>query len=237
MQLTLADLQDAGLPIQQLDPAQLSLSSRETAVPYTIANNTITFEGQAATDRYTAAHTYILEVGKPGQLAETAVSSAPVHSTIHLEENTVYESRARTPSHSATWFWHAIQPGSVITITATLPDHATGPWSLTMALWGLSANSDITPDHDLDVRLNGQPLTTLQWDGAAALTETIDLPPNELHPGSNQITFDNPTADNPVDVMLLDWVEIKYTSPGSASHSTNQQTVKPTDLSLARRPS
>ncbi len=217
--LTLADLHSAGFAVAQIEPDNLYLSSEGTAVPYTILNNSLVFYGQAPTNRYTRRRVYVLEAGKAGVLmGETAVSPTPNAPTIttltqthHYEQNQLYESRARTPTNEAVWFWHKLQPDGTVTVDFNLPQLSDGSGQLTVSLWGLSSNPQTAPDHDSEVRINEHHLTTLQWDGAAGITKTIIIPPGILHSGHNQITFNNPTAaNNPVDTMLLDWIELTY---------------------------
>ena len=252
IRLTVAELQSAGFTIQQLDPDHLYLSSGGTAVPYTILDNTLIFygqapTGQAPTDRYTPTRVYLLEAGKRGMLMpQTAVSPIPDHPAVptilqtqHLEQNELYESRARTPTHDSTWFWHKIQPDGTFTIDLTLANAADGSGQITFNLWGLSSNPNISPDHDLNVLINGQPFTTLRWDGTAPLTQTVTIPAGLLHQGSNQITFNNPPAENLVDLMLLDWMDLMYhASPALTGQpfSINTQAGNVQVADMAQRP-
>ncbi|MEJ2749976.1 MAG: hypothetical protein P8183_19030, partial [Anaerolineae bacterium] len=98
VQLSLADLQAAGLSVTDLDSSQLYLSQAGTAVPYILTDTALIFYGQAPTSRYTAVRPYILEAGKAGQvMAETAAvpdsSKTPLTALPqerHLEENQLY---------------------------------------------------------------------------------------------------------------------------------------------------
>ncbi|KAA3658955.1 MAG: hypothetical protein DWQ04_23615 [Chloroflexi bacterium] len=228
VRVTRTDLQSAGFEIDQIEADNLYLSSAETAVPYTIHNNALIFYGQAPTNRYTPTRVYMLETGKKGVLMEeTAVSlipNAPTFSTItqtqHFEQNNIYESRARTAANDTVWFWHKFQPDGHFAIDLNLPHLLHDSSQITISLWGLSSNPQIKIDHDIDVLINDHFLKTLQWDGAITHTETIIIPAGLLHSGQNQITFNNPPSiDNPVDIVLLDWIDLTVTT---TSAPTNQ---------------
>lgn len=233
--LSLAEMQAAGLDIEQLQPARLRLSHNGTAVPYTLHHNHLIFYGQSPTDRYTPTRTYVLETGKPGLLMrETAVPPNPssptlptIQQTTHLEKNLIYESRARTPTHQSVWFWHQIQPGDTVQIEVMLPDITGGSGQLTLKLWGLNNNPQMDPDHDADVYLNGRFLSTIRWDGAAVHQPILTIPEGLLQTGHNRLELRNPTtATNPIDVMLLDWLEISYTaSPILTGHAFTTPTA------------
>jgi hypothetical protein len=207
--LTLAELQAAGLALAQLDPDNLYLSSDETAVSYTIHNESIRFFGQAPTNRYTPTRVYVLETGKRGVLGDAGVSK---DATTHFEQNLLYESRARTATNEIVWFWHKLQPNSSVQIDFNLPTRTNSSGEITISLFGLSSNPEAAPDHDVDILINDQFLTTMRWDGPNAYRKTISMPPNMLRSGNNTISFSNPTATNPVDVILLDSFDIAFTT-------------------------
>ena len=182
--LTLADLQAMGLEIAQLANDNLYLSSGETAVSYTIHNNTVRFFGEAPTNRYTPTRVYVLETDRHGILEDKRDSLFPNKTqTIHFEENHLYESRARSAANDVVWFWHKLQPNSSTPIDFDLPTLTTSSGELTINLFGLSSNPETTPDHDVEIAINNQFLATIKWDGATTHSETLPIPQSLLHAG------------------------------------------------------
>ncbi len=236
-QLSLKDLQENGLEIDSIDAQNLHLSTAGTAVPYAIQQNSLIFYGQAPDSRYTAFRPYILTVGRPGKLvSKTAVipPTDPNSRTITLEENLIYESRARNDETAPVWFWHKINQGQQTTLDANLSDVSDGAGKLTLTLWGFSDNAAVLNDHDFDVNLNGRFIQTIRWDGATHLTTELNLPPNSLQNGKNEITLDNSTPGvSSLDIFYLDKLLIQYqTNPSTTS--TQPIIKQPASLSLMR---
>ncbi len=237
-QLSLKDLQENGLDIDTIDAQNLHLSTAGTAVPYAIQQNSLIFSGKAPGSRYTAVRPYILTVGRVGKLvSETAVilpTDANSH-TITLEENLIYESRARHDENAPVWFWHKINQGQQITLDVNLTDVFDGAGTLILTLWGFSDNAAILNDHEFDVMVNGRFIQTIRWDGATHLTTELQLPPNSLQNGNNEIILDNskPGA-SPLDIFYLDKLLIQYQINPT---TTNAQPIikQPADLNLMRK--
>ena len=231
--LTLADLQATGLAINQLAYDNLHLSSGETAVSYTIHNNTLRFFGEAPTNRYTPTRVYVLEIGKQGVIEDNPDSPLPDKTqTIHFEESHLYESRARSAANDVVWFWHKLQPNNSTAIDFELPSLTNSPGEITINLFGLSSNPETVPDHDVEIAINNQYLATIKWDGATTHSETLPMPQSLLRIGQNTISFNNPADENPVDVMLLESFDVTFTP---TLHIPLTQT--PVNIELMRNPS
>ncbi len=223
--LTLTALQAAGLNLDALEATNLHLSSAGTAVPYLLQGEQLIFYGQAPDNRYTATRPYLLTVGKAGaQMAQTAVSAAPatllndLPQTMRLEENNVYLAQARRADDSDLWFWQEIGLQQKVSLTFNLPSlSSNSAATMRLHLWGISYNAAIENDHDFDLILNGQYVTTVSWDGQTYYTAEVPLPPGLLKTGNNSLVLDNtPEGAAMVDIMALNWIELVYMAPATA---------------------
>ncbi len=213
--LTLAELQATGLDLPALDDEQMRLTHGGTAVPYLLQDDALLFYGRAPNSRYTTSRPYLLQIGQPGELIkDTAVppstaTTDTVTYPLHLEENHLYEALALDNDHADPWFWHKISRGQVVEIPFALPEVADVPAQLHLQLWGQTHSPDTPDDHDLDVRVNGQPVETIRWDGPTHYETTITLLPGLLHEGENTITLSNETPGAVLlDIMLLNWLKL-----------------------------
>lgn len=242
VQLTLADLQAAGLAIAELDAAQLHLSRADTAVPYHLAADSLIFYGQAPANRYTAVTPYILQTGKAGILmtetAVTATAAAASPSIIpqqrHLEENHIYLSQTYQDEQSDVWYWQTLGQEETIELSIELATVIDSPATLHLQLRGKTSNPEVELDHDFDLIVNDQTVTTVRWDGEIDYTAPVDLPGNLLRPGANKIILDNavPGASF-LDIMELNWLELDYAAPATAVNDRLQfHQPEPANLSL-----
>ncbi len=223
--LTLAALQAAGLKLDALDATNLRLSHAGTAVPYLIQGDQLIFYGQAPDNRYTATRPYLLTVGDAGeQMAQTAASTASAPAlddlpqTLRLEENNLYLAQARREDDSDLWFWQEIGLQQKVSLTFNLPSlSSNSAATMRLRLWGISYNPAIENDHDFDLILNGQYVTTVSWDGQTYHTAELSLSPGLLKTGNNSLVLDNtPEGAAPVDIMALNWIELTYMAPATA---------------------
>ena len=223
-------LQQAGIVIQaeQWNADSISLHYREMAVPSYWQNETLIFYGQAPTSLYTNQRPYLLTISTTSgpQIAHQAVSPTTISGeprpsiitkTQHLEENLTYISTTATKDYPDTWYWQTIHVQQDFTLSFELPDIERGGSRLQIHLFGTTEDASLPDDHDLDLIINDQKLTTLTWDGVTHYTADLPLPPNTLQVGANSITLDNkPAGAAFVDIMQLDWIELDYPAPAQA---------------------
>lgn len=225
-QITAKDLAEVGIKFSSFSANDLELSTQDQSVPFFFEDDTLIFYGQAPTSRYIANRPYILAVGDNGILmSETAVSDIQTNAfpldaiikKIHLEENYLYESQARSHSENDVWFWETIRQGQSFPISFELPAVADGAGDLIIQLVGISYNNEVDNDHDFDVIINGIPIDTVQFDGETVHNATLTLPPGTLQEGQNEIILDN-TAEGAafLDIMQLNWLELTYNAPTTA---------------------
>ncbi len=239
-EVSLADLQKAGLPVTSLADADLSLTQADTAVPIHILDDNLLFYGQAPAGRYTNIRPYILTVGEKGTvMEETAVTTtvtAPLTElpqTLHLEENHRYLSPARQDDQSDVWFWQTVGQGQKVSLTFDLAVVSDSPAALRLHLRGTTLNPEVDFDHDFDLSLNGQKLDTVRWDGETVYTSETAVPVGLLKTGQNELILDNeiPGASF-LDIMELNWLELDYVAPATAVNDRLQfsQTNSPVTL-------
>jgi len=72
------------------------------------------------------------------------------------------------------------------------------------------------PEHELEIRLNGEPIGTAVWDGTEHNVYEAEIPATRIVAGGNELTLDVPkryypdSGDLIVDVVLLNWIEMEY---------------------------
>ena len=225
-QITEKELAEAGIKFDSFSAGTLMLTTQDQPVPFYFDDDGLVFYGQAPTSRYTASRPYILEVGDDGLLMpETSASSGLSASTtldttlskLHLEENLLYESQARSHNEDDVWFWETIRQGQSFPLTFDLPDVADGAGELTVQLIGVSYNAEVENDHDFDIIINETAVGSVQFDGETVYTATLDIPADTLKTGKNELVLDNsPEGAAFLDIMQLNWVELAYNAPTTA---------------------
>lgn len=221
--LTGDDLAQAGLTLATWDSDTLRLRTGETAVPYLLHSDSLIFYGQAPTNRYTPQRPYLLEIGHPGTLIsqrpinrDDAPPVSEMHQTLFLEENHLYAAEA-TSQGIDLWYWQEIPQQSSLPVTLNIPSLSDAPAELRLQLRGVTHNPQVENDHDLDLRLNGQPLATVRFDGQTVFTDTIPIPSGLLKTGDNELLLDNtPEGASFLDVVQLNWIELTYATPPTA---------------------
>jgi hypothetical protein len=242
VQLSLADLQSTGLDVAALDAAHLHLSQANTAVPYLLTDDSLIFYGQAPTSRYTAVRPYILQTGKAGKvMMETSTATETTQPSVsiiqqqrHLEENHIYLSQAYQNEQSEVWYWQTLGQEEKIELNVELAAVADSPANLRLQLLGKTSNPEVEQDHDFDLIVNGQTVTTVRWDGETSHTGEAELAAGLLRTGPNQIVLDNavPGASF-LDIMELNWLELDYAAPATAVNDRlqfNQPETSPMTL-------
>ena len=217
-------LKEKGFDVPDLATTPLQFEANGQPVGYLIADDALIFYGQAPQDRYTTIQPYLLSVAEDGEATPempafsipnpttTILSGLPI--TVHLEKNNIYRSDARTENSDLDpWFWEFIRINKTVEVTIQLPPSLDGSGTLDIGLWGFTDISDVNPDHDLDILINGENIGTIYGDGQTIFSDTLTLPAGILQAGENNITLDNaPTGEAPFDVTYLDWFQITYTT-------------------------
>lgn len=119
------------------------------------------------------------------------------------------------------WTWADLrQPGAPL---AAFPFEvptveASQPATLTMWLIGYTSIAAVTPDHRVDVSLNGSPLGNVAWDSKQAITATLPITPGLLLSGTNVLSLTLPGLPGvAVEGEWLDAFLIRYARGSGAS--------------------
>lgn len=220
--LSLRDMQQAGLSIDQLAPNRVGLTHQGAHVPFFVADDALYFYAPPANSRYHTSQTFWLTANEQGMEMKTAVSPQATPTTPQIqhtiEQNNIYEARAATAVFEP-WFWVRVDYGQQSEVAFQFPHQPQGDARLTVPLWGLTHHTEIAPDHAVDLYLNDAFVKTAVWDGQTAHAAQVDLPAGLLKQGDNMLRLDNRDGDV-VDIFLLDSITIEADAlPDAAAQS------------------
>lgn len=238
--LTREALAAAGFPVNGADPAKLHLTraGNEIAAEWDgdgdalfEAGEQILFYAEPRFSRYTATDTYILSLESTAGLRMGSRSAAPGASpagnaglTANAEVNTLYTPTCYCGELPAgrdgdRWIWDIVRrpDRAVLSYTLQLPNaNTTRPGALSAYFIGYT-DPPASPDHRVDVSLNGAPLGRIEWNGKLAVTATLPITPGILRSGANNVTLTLPGRPGvTIEGMWLDAFSIRYTR-GSAA--------------------
>jgi len=178
-------------------------------------------------EKYTAENVYWLDVDGPAGLRIGEISGIPTGNppqpllftdTQHFEEDNRWYTLHR--SDEDTWFWERISlstASSVVTSTYTLdlPGLASSinPAVLLGELFSATENSSVDPDHHIQLFINDHPTPILEslWDGSGRYSFEVEIDPQLLNAGSNQLSLVASLASNTTAAQFdIDWFELSY---------------------------
>ncbi len=237
-EVRLKDLKNFNQGIASLSAESLRLSQDGIPIPYLLDDESLYFYGIAPESRYASYRPYMLSMTEPGILMNERIVSVAgdrrvdtITDTIHIEENNLYDSRSipaeeQYPHNFDPWYWTTIQNDDEISIDFGLPDIGADSGALIRtALYGATSIGSVDPDHDIDLYLNGIHVDTITWDGETHIITDSLIEPGVLVPGTNTLVIDNlnegrasetgiestnDSSRSPLDIVRLDWVDIKY---------------------------
>ena len=228
-QLTYADISDAGIDVDNVDPRTFKLHNQgDEAAIYVVGEDDgefdtedyILFYGQRMTSMYTDTNVYWLTMGgfsglrmgeRDGTLGASTVLTS-FQTTNRWEEDLYYQSTIAKPDTIPSeeekdhWFGGFIatfgEPASE-SYAIMLHNVAVSPppYSSTVRgyLHGFS-DFDDNPDHHTKVFLNGHLLDDATWDGQVEYQFETDIPQSYLLEGSNTISVECPFTGLPITV-------------------------------------
>ncbi|MGC9024504.1 MAG: C25 family cysteine peptidase, partial [Chloroflexia bacterium] len=231
--LTYSSLQQAGLPVDSLDPRTLRLFRYGQEVAIRVLGeedgrfdpqDAVLFYGRPLSgNRYTDAEVYWLTYGGAAGRRMERRNGTPGGGTVpssyalteHLEENhNYYPMMPWRPDHDH-WFWNYTYPeGGISAQTYSFPAHplAEEPYTATLRLHlhGGNRDDDVNPDHHIRVLLNSTLLGDLWWDGRVELTPTWSFSSVLLQPSGNTVRLEAPGDTGAVaDWVVYDWLELE----------------------------
>ncbi len=232
--ITYEALAGIGFPVTAVDPNSLRLTRAgiEIAAEWDgdadaafEPGERLLFYADPRFSRYTATDTYFVSIGAEPGLRMTGRSAAPggqpagvAWTTETAEINALY-----TPDcfcgvlpagrDGDRWTWDTLRrpDRAVMTHTIGLPTvDATQPATLTLWLLGYT-DPLLTPDHRVDVSLNGTALGRVEWDGKLAVTATLPITSGILGSGANTVTLTLPGLPGVgVEGAWLDAFAVRY---------------------------
>jgi len=245
--VTYAELQNAGLPVDSLDPRTFKLWLDGAEVDIQVvgeadgnfnSSDYILFYGQAANTRYAGPNVYWLTYGNGNGARMAAQSVAPgsgsvpvsFSRTLHMEENHEYSASIPMTEGGDHWYWDKFRAPcynpynckATKTYTFDLANLATGSYTATLRprLRG-STSYSANPDHHAQFWLNGHFLGDAYWDGTGEFTGTFSFDQTFLITGTNTISYYVPldlgVSD---DAGFTNWLEIDYHDVYSAENDS-----------------
>lgn len=219
---------------------------------YFEAGEELLFFASPRFSRWTGADIYFLSMDSTdgrmnSRAADLTASAGTPWVKVVFEENKIYTPEcycAPIPEgrDGDRWVWEHLL------YTEPLPGETSTPVSkdFTFNLKGLNGSQNPTltlwligqtelfpsPDHKVNVAVNGQNLGTRQWDGKNSYATDFTFPANYLNEGENTLTLSLPGQTGiPVDGIWLDAFSIQHARAGSLSageslHFSGENTQK-----------
>ena len=231
--LSYADLQAAGIPVQELDPRTFRIHHLGHEVAIYVSgeedgrfdsDDAIYFYGQGLDGKYTDVNIYWLshEAGEGLRMAQRDVpptvgtTPASFETTVHIEENLNYLSNL-PKGEGDHWYgqYYRITPRSSVptrTFTITLESVATGVYTATLRplIWGQTSYI-VNPDHHLKFYINDTLIGEGYWDGATAFDQELSFDQRLLTSGQNTITIEAPGDTGAErEIGYVNWLEVDY---------------------------
>ena len=232
-QVTYADLDAAGLPVDTLDPRTLRLLNGGSEVAIRVVgeedgvfhpDDYLLFYGVKINgSKYTNANVYWLTYGqanglrmaeRDGSLSGGATVPTSTGASTTAEQNTWYTSIFTGADEVERWIWdwiYAAAPASK-TYPIALANPAPEPYTATLRaqLYGYVDNV-LNPDHHTRLYVNNNLVEDVWWDGIGWRLSEVTFPSSYLIAGQNVIKVECPN-DTSVgyDLVYIDWFEIEY---------------------------
>ncbi|MFZ1630306.1 MAG: C25 family cysteine peptidase [Anaerolineae bacterium] len=210
--LTYSDLVNAGVPVADLAPQHLHLTSGypavEVASEITGASDgrfdptdEIRFYGQARDSKYGAMNTYWLAYDNTDGVRMAVRNGTPANgttpsafqTTAMFEQDLLYRSSLPFLDQADHWFWDgwAVEAGHSQTISFTLSvtNPVAAAASLLVAYQGEFFSYIVSPDHHVQVVLNGHLLGEATWDEALPFNKTFNFDGGWLLRGDNTVAI------------------------------------------------
>ncbi len=199
-------------------------------VPLALTADGLVVFGQGYQDDYTNKDALFLRrisgqtaAGQPMQAQglfadSTAVNTDTPASAVSTYHDVYFDFSLRPYTYPPWFSSQYLTGGTTQSFTIATPYASAGAASLTINLWSLTQSDTVSPDHNLQVVVNGQPVGQAVWSGGGKMMQlTLQVPSGGLNAGSNQIDLITPIIDG-VDtgtgtgqIAFLQSMEIDYT--------------------------
>ena len=246
--LTYEVLRDAGVPVAELNPAQMAMWYVNQPVDIEVTGtgdgkfgpgDAVVFYAEPYAGRYMTQNVYRLSwSGGPGSrigvrdgapaLAQAPLTTIRQRARVEYDRSYygTYTDLARDADHffDDPLYPNVSAPGAAVTYTLTLANAApSGNADLTVAVHGGQDLGGLNPDQSLALRLNGTPLGPYKWDGSVTHIITETVPAVRLVSGANTLVLQASLSQLPgIDYYWVspDWAELAY--PAKADATNNQ---------------
>jgi len=162
--------------------------------------------GPTAAGQATAAHGLFESAHSVSVTAQTSVTAT--YHDVYFDFNNL------RPYDYAPWFSaQYLTGGSTQRFAFSTPNASGGAASLTVNLWSLTHAATVSPDHALQVLVNGHPAGQAQWTGGSMMLQlTFQVDANVLNDGANQIELVTPALERiDTQIALLHSITLNYT--------------------------
>lgn len=234
-QLTYADLQAAGFPVDTVAPDRLQIFYNGAEIAIRVLdkdedgkfepNDLVLFYGEAVQERYTHTNVYWLTYGpQPGKriTASVRAASPPSQASITEYQATVLRNRnvqyvSSLPMESGYDHWYESL------LTATSGAKATDYRDFVLEADALAESEatawlDVTlagntkGTHHVRIYLNSQRVDEVKWSGRTVQRVPINFPQRLLGPATNMVRIEllNDTPGQVVDTVYVDSIRLRY---------------------------
>ncbi|BDU75932.1 C25 family cysteine peptidase [Mesoterricola sediminis] len=233
VRLPYATLAAAGLAEGSLRVAGLRLTAQGRTLPLATshgdgatfaAGDALEFHAPVMDTAYTGTNVFWLSQAAGaaqatrGAAPGTGAAATVLEDVLHVEENHTLWGLTPGIPDADPWFWAKLTAPAAKDIPFTLPglDESSIPSRLTVRIAGKSATG-LSPDHHVQVTLNGTRVGDLTWTGTAVSAQELAVPAGVLAAGTNTLSLVLPgDTGASVDQVLLDAFEVRYGRPLAA---------------------
>jgi len=229
--ITYNDLQNVGINLSSLDPQTIKIFNLGSEIPIYISgeedgvfnvNDYIEFYGTENTSEFSDTNVYWLTYGETngkrmseinGSLTGQGNIPQVFLDTAHFEENLQYWDSVPNGNGKDHWFWeYMLDSWGPIDIPISISGVASSSEnaSLKILVHGFSYDPNVSPDHQINVLLNGNSLGNVKWEGEAEQVFQVSFPQSYLNEGENTITLSTGGTGAEYDASFLNWIEITY---------------------------
>ncbi|MEI6234686.1 MAG: C25 family cysteine peptidase [Planctomycetota bacterium] len=156
--------------------------------------------------------------GTPASATGLFSSAMPVNvtssNTVTNEYHDVYFDYSLRPYSFEPWFSSKyLTQGSSQDFNVNLTDVVSGSATMLVNLWSLTSSDAVSPDHGIQVLVNGQAIGESSWDGVNKMLQlSFTIPADKLKTGSNVVSLVTPTIDGlDSQISFLHSISVNYT--------------------------
>ncbi|MEI6233066.1 MAG: C25 family cysteine peptidase [Planctomycetota bacterium] len=162
--------------------------------------------------------THPTSTGTPSTATGLFSSAMPVNVTssnvVKNDYHDVYFDYGFRPYSFEPWFSNKyLTQGSTQDFTVSLPNAVNSAANLVVNVWSLTSSESVTPDHGIQVLVNGRAVGEASWDGGGKMLQiAFTLPAGALKSGDNTVSLITPTlSGQDSQIALLHSISVSYT--------------------------